>query len=387
LFLVGESAVTATLYVLVWESHGVPLFLGAAYISAGYQRTLRPGLAAISVAALSVLAIWAKEPFLACLPFLVLVATCHVGGGEYRLPAMSSRNALLLAWLGGAVTVGCLLPILVTKAQVLPGGHAQSYSSAFITARHAIDDAKVMLALSTRAPHYPTNVLLYGMVVLAGILAARAGRARTALVAGVIALSLPLAGWLIYLPWRYTPSYYGLPFLLGPALLVALAITACVRWASARLRPWPVLVGLLAIGYAGLVAYNTTGAFFAQAHVEGEVARSLAGTRANEPYVVGVSDPAVSGRFGDELAQYAQTLGAGSGLTIRDVSCGDAAARDHLVILFSHSCAAADTAQGLPHVRTERLYTSIDWRSFRVSDVRLNGYVWGPSPGASSNSH
>jgi hypothetical protein len=110
-------------------------------------------------------------------------------------------------------------------------------------------------------------------VVLVGIAMwiAQHRASAAAIVAPLTALSLPLAGTLIYLPWSIVAPYYAGAFLPGDALLLALALTALER--SRPRAVWWAGVGAVAIIYVldAAAAARAASRFNAQRQLDASV--------------------------------------------------------------------------------------------------------------------
>jgi hypothetical protein len=64
------------------------------------------------------------------------------------------------------------------------------------------------------------------------------------MIVAAIALTLPIFGALVYLPWPVHPQRYAAPFTIGPAMLLAFAVTYAAGQRSGRADR--AIVGLLA---------------------------------------------------------------------------------------------------------------------------------------------
>jgi hypothetical protein len=126
-------------------------------------------------------------------------------------------------------------------------------------------------------------VLLIGWRLLFSVSSER-NRARTLLVFGLV---FPLVCAMAYLPWPKFDLFYGIPYLLGPALLVALAITGFQK-AAPRIAP------LAAMAWVWVTMYMASDAFRYVRNVEASVrttvniSRELARLPAQDTVVVAV---------------------------------------------------------------------------------------------------
>jgi hypothetical protein len=181
------------------------------------------------------------------------------------------------------------------------------------------------------------------------------------------ALSLALAGAFVYLPWPYFQAFYGLPFLLCPAILLAVAITLLEE-----LRPsWRWLM------YAGVATMLSQGGVYAAHESRSAIAarmvnRALVEDITQHPGVDSVvvvmrthppAAQAWQGR-GPTLHRYAKAVLPGRHIpSISEADCSTAIRMlgngigNAILVSYSTSCGTLPAS-----TRTARWdYTYLDW--------------------------
>ena len=259
LFVVAQTASPAWIRLTMGEPLGLLAILGASLIAIRYQNTSRWRASAAMIAALLTAALLAKEMLAALVPFVLLIACTSDGDGGWRRPSMRRRDVWLVAVVaGGALVV--LTSVAVVALRASTGAFVSDYGVGSLSFdRFIYSFTAILLPVSGLfAPRFSavqlSASLVYCVIVATGVWLSRSDpllkRRWSPLVVG--ALMLPAVGALVYLPWPYFQNFYGLPFLLGPALLLAIATTAI-----ARVRPswrWAAYAGCLAILCQGAMA-------------------------------------------------------------------------------------------------------------------------------------
>jgi hypothetical protein len=207
------------------------VLLSAFLLATGYRDVERPWprVAALSVAV--VLLVFLKEIFVVLLPAIWAVAllTDRQGRWRWQRPGRSQR----LLWVTTGVTAfASLLPAILVAANAPRDSYASLYGEGQFTL-----GAIVARYLSTAIPfvtvaaEFNVGILIadgtflfllaFGWRLLADAPDVRWNH-RFLL---AFACVLPLLGVLSYLPWPSFQDFYGLPFLVGTAVLVAFAVT------------------------------------------------------------------------------------------------------------------------------------------------------------------
>jgi len=225
LMIVGASAVEAWCRVHLSEPEGTLFFLAAVYCAAGF-RSDRSGVRAWAALPLLVCAILTKETFVAVAPFVAGVGLAYEGNGSWSIPKMGSREwkwALLVI----ASTTAAIMPALIARLTSLPSSYSAQYGSL-----HS-GTSPLGSAVQTRFFSFPnpfqqpvTDLAMLAVIAAGWIVGARKRKAGSGWMIGLaLLLSLPLAGAIVYMPWPTWAAFYGLPFALAMAVLLALAFT------------------------------------------------------------------------------------------------------------------------------------------------------------------
>lgn len=172
-----------------------------------------------------------KEVLLVLLPAIWCVAAMRLADGRWVLRRPSRAHLALFATTGGAALLCGAISIQVAT-QASPDAYATLYGSrgidpGFLPISYLIL-AIPFIPFGTTAPGATVlATVAYTFLVISGWRALRGGSPADATHALLLcfALLLPLVGSLVYLPWPNSQAFYGLPFLLGSAILVSFAVT------------------------------------------------------------------------------------------------------------------------------------------------------------------
>lgn len=236
-YLWAPSASDGWVQLTMAEPPGAALMLGASLLAVGYQRSRHwqrdAGVIAIAAAAL----ILSKE-LLAPLILLPLgLALTVQPDGTFARPRPDRRTLGLVAGVGLASLLA-LTPIAVLYLRADPSAYAALYGqapqspfvllAAWIAALIPFDAAP-----SPASPAWAVAVVGFTVLVASGW---RVGfqhpvegrRARWLL---ALAVLVPLAGVLAYLPSPWYARFYSLPYLIGTAVFMGMAATYLQRHA------------------------------------------------------------------------------------------------------------------------------------------------------------
>ncbi|HEY2593562.1 MAG TPA: hypothetical protein VGK33_06655, partial [Chloroflexota bacterium] len=246
LFTVAVPAVPAWVRLTMGEPSGFLCLLAALLLATGYRRSVWWVGEGLAIALLVALALLTKEMLVAMVPFVVVVGSCVAAPGSLAWPKVDRRTLWLIA-----LTALSVAAVLIHVADVARGGgFTSAYTARLIDWRSLITNfGAVALPMRGSRPSVigqlsaPANALLLALLLIAGVLVAVRGSASglsrgQAFAWIALALSLPCAVVAAYQPWSFFQDFYGLPFLLGTAMLVAAAVTVVDRSAP--------LVGVLA---------------------------------------------------------------------------------------------------------------------------------------------
>jgi hypothetical protein len=384
LFVVSRTAEDAWLRQTMGEPLGLLCILGAALVADRDGRRADRWRAP-AAAALVVAAILAKEMLVGAVPLVIVAAVARGADGRLSRPDTGPRARRFAAWIGAATALA--LGIVVWAAHRAGSvGFGTSYGASSISAGRFVALWQTIIAPEAGLPGLglwlrPANL---AFLALAGLGAAEAWRAaadRGHLTAvAILGLGLPAIGAALYVPWPYFNFFYGLPFLAGPALLLATGVTALQR------TPLPRLAAALGLGVlvtgAGVTSGQLAAAGMARQVVDHDVAAALSAVPGDsiivfEPYL---PQQAWQGT-GPTLVRYALALGLADRLPPAiDLPCGKAAAAlesgrgRHTFITYTDRCGAFRDAA----IRLRAGYRYLDWTGLR-SDT-LEADIIGPAP-------
>jgi hypothetical protein len=280
LFVVAKVAGEAWTRLTMGEPLGILAILAALWLSIGWRTSPHADRRALLVALLSGIAVLAKEMVAGMLPFVWLIALTTDGDGRFTAPRLDApaRRWLLLA-------TG--LPILLFGAAALLALHggSQSFTSIYGDSGGGAGRFLRLLArpwllqgtrIEAEALVLPANTL-FALLLLLGIRVGTADPERRPafLWAGTGAIGLSFALAVLYAPWPYFNFYYGLPFLLGPALLLGLGVDALA--ARGGKAGWAAGIAATAMLLASAPSTAHTAAFnLALQQVNGEAVTTFA---------------------------------------------------------------------------------------------------------------
>ncbi|MEJ7810309.1 MAG: hypothetical protein WKG32_07830 [Gemmatimonadaceae bacterium] len=402
LFVCAPVSAANWLRVHITESSGLLLLLGAIWLAATYQSTNRWRRKAFTIAALVALAAWFKETFVAFAPFVCLVGACWQVGARLAVPRLDRR----LAWLAGSLvvmlgaTLGAFM-IGMSRASAV-GAYTSGYgvrrypSSHWLTApmdiaRAVLLPVRVDYLTATQVPLVPANALFI-LLLAAGVTIAWRRSERPWDVAGrlAIALSIPTAAVALYLPWPVFQDTYALKFLLGAALLLALAVTWLGRYGSSTTRALALAIAVVTVGHASLLAHRQARRFTTRSTVESGVAAVMREyAKSDSMFVTAIAgeEHAWAG-LPATLARYA-SLGGPAPVRAVGIVCDSVGAASRgdpsaPIFLYVERCAHVMNELPPPPRWVRGSYTYVHWRLLRpmTDSVRVN--IWPPRDAAAS---
>jgi hypothetical protein len=174
---------------------------------------------------------------------------------------------------------------------------------------------------------FPVNLVFLALLTAGLIVCSRSANRGQVMGKLLIAATLPLGGLLVYLPWPRFEAFYGLPFLVGVALWVAILLGQLgirARWKVGIATCWLVVLGGSAIVAAGKARYTRARREANHALVYDLLKRSPGDT-------VFIASPALSTQAWQNpaatLARYVVAVRAGETTPVLvDVDCERAAA-------------------------------------------------------------
>ncbi|HEX6965129.1 MAG TPA: hypothetical protein VF166_04950 [Gemmatimonadaceae bacterium] len=330
LFIVASTAEPSWTRLTMGEPLGTMAMLGALWLAAGYQRATRRPRDGVAIAILLALALLAKEMFVATVPFVLLVALCFEGPDRVVIPERTARNIRVVV----ASAIACLLvlvPVAITALRVSGERFAAQYGAAALSSDRVLHLMGVLLlpvhpAYAPRiAPLlFPANLLFVLLVIAGWALAVREPVTRdAAALLGFVALLLPLLGAIAYAPWPLFEDFYGLPFLIASAMLVALAVTYIERYAPRG--TWAAYAAcVVMLGYSATTTQHAARASAARQEVNDELSRALVANAYPDSVVMATRfiTPQQWEGTGPTLRRYALVFHPGVTLPpIRDALC------------------------------------------------------------------
>jgi hypothetical protein len=372
LFIVAQTASPAWIRLPMGEPLGLMAVLGAALIATTYQGTAKWKAAGAGIAILLTATILTKELLIVLVPFVLLLACARRTGGEFLLPLFTRRNVWLVSiTTGGVFAVG--IPVAVIALRAPPAAYSSDYGGGTLSLGHFLYSfLSIMLPVrglfsgEASLSSQLGNLLFLGIVLAGWLLAREDAEVRHLwMPLGMAAVSLAAAAAVIYLPLPYFQDYYGLPFVLAPAVLLALAITAIER----RRRVWRW------VAYAGCAVALTQGALYAAHDSRATIAarkihRALVDDFAAHPtadsIVIAVRNVQAEPwkRRGPTLGRYARALLPNQHFpTLVDLPCSDMPFLVHggigNAMLVSYSTQCGGIARPARVIRED--YTYIGW--------------------------
>ncbi len=215
-----------------------------------------------------------------------------------------------------------------------------------------------------------------------GVALSRPEARRHALLVATLGVGLPAIGALCYLPWPYFNPFYALPFLVGPALLLATAVTAVERHV-------PQARG---ISYAGAAATTLFAGFasawvarvtIANQQVNGELAHLLPAYESVDSIMVAqpFTPPQKWQGPGPTLVRYAIGMGLATQLPPAvDVTCAESRPLlqrplgNTLLISYTFYCGALPGATR----RVRQYFRYLDYTSLAVATDSVGADLFAP---------
>jgi hypothetical protein len=373
LFVTTAAAAQGWLRLSMMEPLATLFVLLAALVCARFQRAEHWPRWLGAIAVLLIAAILTKEVIVAAIPLVALVGLCIGSDGALRVPERSRRNITLIATTAVASALA-----LVPTVWALLGTKSASYAASYGTG--SIEPSRVLsFALATLIPFdmFAPNVgafIATSSYVLLGagalIVALRAATDRRAIwIPLTISGLLTLGGAVAYLPWPSFELFYTIPYLVAPALLIGLAVTAIERHApGAR---WAAYVSVLCVSmYALSQAHANARRTAAAQRLVDRTAGTVAKIATVDTAVFAVRDlhPQRWQGTGPTIARYARAVRHLTFPYVVDAKCQAAyekaknAGQQVLVVVLSSQCAAslgADSSVREPFARW-------DWGRLRI---------------------
>ncbi|MEJ7810312.1 MAG: hypothetical protein WKG32_07845 [Gemmatimonadaceae bacterium] len=394
------------LRVHITEPSGFLLILAATWVATSYQTAARWRERAVAIAALITLAMWFKETFVAFVPFIVLVGCCWQRGGQL-LPLRLDRRAWFLVLAIAAPVALSLSAFLYASSHGSPEAYAANYAAGGRSAegwtREVFDRLRALTLpvrgswlltdnadrwrSEARALLVPANVIFLLLVAAGVTVAWKRGDGRATAARAGIALSIPIAGLVVYLPWPWFHSTYALVFLLGSAILLAFSLTWLESVGKRGVGLAAYALAALTVAHASIVTQKDATRFMVLSVVEADAAIAMRAYAGSDSILVAAwpEEARVWWGLPARLGRYAV---AGQPLSLRvvGVTCdriGTAARRAPAapIVLYVDRCAHVMKDLPPPTRWLRSPFAYLHWRLLRpmTDSVRIN--LWDPRTG------
>jgi hypothetical protein len=384
------SSSQAWVRLSVAEPLGLLLMLVAALLAVRVPTTRYWRTTAIASGVFVALAILAKEMLVAWAPVVAYLGWCLGPDGRLRrIRAPDAREAWLLASVGLA-TVAAAVPIVVAATSLKLTGYSSMFGQGTLSPGRIAALAQRMLvpwpvAQGAEGMAFALPAILFVLTLLCGLNAVSAdkGWRDHTTRAWVLGLALPAMGTVLYAPWPTYWALYGLPFLVGPCLLIAIAVTSAER----RSRRWKWTARVLATGCVLTViapSVHLARRFAARQEVNVALAQELPAHPAADSIVVALVIPPRAGLpgIGTALRNYALMLHPTTPLPpAQDAQCDDVAARFRrglgrtVIISYGDQCGQMPVAT----ISMRRRFRYFDLERFRVVVDSIRADLFDPA--------
>lgn len=357
LFISAATAATAWMRLTMAEPLALMFLLGAFALACRFQGSAHPMSVAVGIALLMTGALLTKEVIAAAaFPFVVLLAWCRAPDGSIDRLRLSRRNRALLA-----ACVIALLPTSVAIATVALRASNQSYTSSYGSSPLTVETflirfiAFIIPAWPGRQPAAltaPVNGCFLSLLAIGWYMALqqREQRGSTLRLLGLLLL-LPALGALVYLPLPTFGDFYGLPFLITPAILLAVALDTIAR----RVPPAGYLAytaAILVILATAIQSEHIARAVAARDEINFAVLDRISQYSSVDTIYVGSSPgPRPGWRLGARIAHSRAVFTRGDDLRqppVRDVACTELRERERsrseqvLLVSYGQVCGSID---------------------------------------------
>jgi hypothetical protein len=374
LFVVAPPGILSWVTLTAAEPLGTLLLLLATHLAIGYQQDARWRLRALGIVLLLLAVAFTKELLLAAVPFVLAVACSHGPDGSFQPFRASHRNWYLVG-LSGVVLSVAATAIVWVALHAKANAYAGEYGKITVSSEAFL--APLILFL---VPGYsivksvlPRALIIADAVFLA-ILASGwwlefrrsvdKPEMRRRL---VIPFLLLLPGAVAYVPLKVIHVWYGLPFLLSPALLLGYGLTSIEHRYGRRVIFIRALTILILVACA-INAHHFVRHALAFQHVNAGVAAGIAASTAQDSTLVAGPRLGLTG-LGPTLGRYVlATTGHPVSSPVRDISCAGLKSALHsssklLIVSYKSRCGSLSH----PDVSLRRYFRYLDLSTFKLT--------------------
>ena len=389
LFIVSETMAPGWLRPSLNEPFGTLLLISASLLACRYQSSVKPARLAAGIALLLAAMIVVKETLIAATFFPVAIALCRGPDGLLGQPARSPRNVTLLVSSLVAILLAST-PVLWAITRSATEGYARQFGatdSILSNAVFGVLPALVPFTPVSQPPGWPATVadVAWLVLLMAGLRISRTNpalkqHARTLL---LLALALPLARLLVYLPWPLQFPYYSIPFLLGVAIVAAMGGTRLSESRGAG-RVLSILLPAIVILYAAASASAQASRYFALRRLtDGMVSELHAMSRAGGLDSIVIAVPRAKEQMwwglGSTLSRYAAATGRELPV-VHESMCAEAESMMRslpprvALAALQHQCALREISTSGPREAARRF----DFTRFRFVTDSLRAQIIAP---------
>jgi hypothetical protein len=378
----ANGAASSYVKLQIAEPPGTLLVLLAALTAASYQTTARPRWTAALMTVLLGLALWMRETFIGCVPFVILLALSW-SGKQFIVPRPSRRNLELvgIALLGVGLAAAPI--VMVRRATVGTGAYSANYGLSVVTPSNISNVVRGIILPVTRVVFFPANAAFLGVLLAGWFLALFRGNGRSEVTRLFVLLVLPLSGMAVFAPWPFFNGYYAFPFTLGSSLLLAAAVTTIQHRAGRGALVAALLACLLIPAYGSIEAIRARRRMWAQSLVDDEVVRYLASTARDAVAVGAVPNTDPKREFDSINLRLSAQLITGDSLPAGDdISCVEAARQlrtglsPDVLVVYAHLCPHVAPTGIHPSKTVRRIFQFRSWKNLAsvVDSVRAD--IW-----------
>lgn len=363
---------------LTGEPIAAVFFLLGLGVALRYHRSPNPARTSLIIGLFSVLMILGKETMISCVPLLWLLAVAWQGESGIRIPKLDRKTLTATAILGTTTVVMGAFMMLVSN-QTGPEAYTGAYGTGALNlVRLQYNVLATVWPLGEPFQIFSAYGTISSLFVLLGCgLAIRLGP-RAPVVAGIIFLLLiSIAGPVVYLPWQRFEAFYAIPYLVGPAGLLALAARGMMG--LSRSQGAPRIRAALVTGTVALLLVSPALDADRERSVRGitrvlnwELAQAVAGYPETDSLLFAVTilpDQAWQGR-GPALSRYANVLfDVGKVIPAADGLCsdvgnhlGEAPTEQEIIVSYHHWCGPIPGAE---------MTITQEFRSFHLKPPRV----------------
>ena len=375
-FVITDSARSVWMLPQAVEHVATLFVLLASLLAASYHAVTRTWRSASATAALLVLATWVREPMVAAVPFVLLLALAHRGQGRLSRPRVERRSLILLSVIGLAVALLNVIPVIAVRFLERSTGYASRFGPENISLGNVTNVLSALMLPVTREPLFPANVVFVFVIATAAVGAGVASRRYRSML--LLAVPLPLCAAAIYVMWPSFPGNYALPYVPAIALVFALALTRLWDVSSAG-RALAVGGASVVMGYGALLAVNGRREYAASRLLDVDMVAYVSAMSASQ-VIVAVDDPRVSGEFGRGLVLYASATRGGARVPASDVTCATAERMlielppENVLLRPPDACRSASLST--PTASLTRAATIRNWKTLRTQRWEITADIW-----------